>query len=250
MMRTQRTDHLKTLLWIFIVYVLSFLSYAPELLKQHGIALPSELSLLKYLFVCIPAITAAFLLIYEHNFKAYFVRMFSGKITVKHILTWAMFTAAGILTSYCYSIIEGADLFASTYLSLTAFLTNCIYLFFTALVEEIAWRGFLLERVSAGEKSVCSIIFVGIIWIIWHMPMWIIRNSLGMEQIAYLCVWTFLISIVLGMIYYKCRNVLLIAMLHATFNIGYFAPIQFNIVILAIAIGILLIKNRGKGIRT
>ncbi len=245
------TQHqLKTLLWISIVYVLSFLSYAPELLKRHGIALPSELFLLKYLFVCIPAITAVFLLIFEHNFKAYFARMFSGEITVKHILTWAMFTAAGIFTSYCYSMTEGADLFASAYLSPTAFLINCIYLFITALIEEIAWRGFLLERISAGKESVRSIMFVGIIWIIWHMPMWIIRNSLGIEQIAYLCVWTFLISIILGTTYYECRNILLIAMLHATFNIGYLAPIQFNIVILAIAIGMLLIKNRGKGIKT
>ncbi len=41
---------------------------------------------LKYLYVCIPAIATIFLLICEQNIKVYFTRMFSGKITIKSIL--------------------------------------------------------------------------------------------------------------------------------------------------------------------
>ena len=77
------------------------------------------------------------------------------------------------------------------------------------------------------------------------MPMWIIRNSLGMEQIACLCIWTLLVSVVLGITYYQCKNILLIAILHATFNTCYLAPMQFNIVLLAIvlSVGTLLYKK-------
>lgn len=247
-MRIKYTNKSKILLWISIVYVLSFICYVPVLLEQHGIVIINGLLLLKYLFVCIPAITAAWLLICEHNIKTYCVQMFSGKITVKHLLMWTIFMAAGLLVSCCYSLITGADVFRNTYSSVTTLLTSCVYLFITGFIEEIAWRGFLLERVSFKKKSICNIIFVGIVWTVWHMPMWIIRNSLGIEQIIYLCIWTILVSFVLGITYYQCRNVLVIAILHATFNISYLAPIQYNIAFLAIviAVGTLFIKKKHK----
>lgn len=163
--------------------------------------------------------------------------MFSGKIAVRHILALVTFSAVGILISYGYSFIMKEDVFQNAYPSITTLSAGCIYLFITAFVEEIAWRGFLLERVSR-KNGICGILFVGVIWAIWHIPMWIIRNSLGFEQIAYLFIWTILISVVLGITYYRCRNILLIAMLHASFNICYSAPIPYNIAALAIVIAI------------
>ena len=103
-----------------------------------------------------------------------------------------------------------------------------MYLFVTAFAEELAWRGFLLEQVSFPGESICSILLVGIIWTIWHLPMWIIRNSLGAGQIIPLCIWTLLVSVVLGIAYYQCRNILFIAVLRAAFNICYLAPIAYN----------------------
>jgi len=172
--------------------------------------------------------------------------MFSGKITIKYILIEVICMVAGIFDSYCYSLIVKTDVFKNIYLTVISLLTSCIYLLITAFVEEIAWRGFLLERLPF--KKIKSVLFVGAVWAVWHMPMWIIRNSLGMEQIVCLCIWTLLVSIVLGITYYQCRNILLIAIMHATFNICYLAPIQYNIVVLAIIIfvGTLLYKKSDK----
>ncbi len=244
-MRARYKNKLKIPLWVSVVYVLSFICYVPALLEQNGIVIPNGLLLLKYLYVCIPAIAAIFLLICEQNVKAYIVQMFSGKITIKYILIWAICMVAGILISYCYSLIIGVDVFKNIYVTITTLLMSCLYLLITAFVEEIAWRGFLLERLSF-HKKIYNVIFVGIVWAVWHMPMWIIRNALGVEQIIYLCIWTFLISVVLGITYYQCRNILLIAILHATFNICYLAPMQYNIVVLAIviSIGTLLKKQK------
>jgi len=246
-MRVQTTNKLKLLLWVSAVYVLSFICYVPALLEQNGVILPNGLLLLKYLYVCIPAIAAIFLRVCEQNIKVYFTQMFSGKMTIIYILIWGICVVAGILSSYCYSLITGVDIFKN--LTITTLLTNCIYLLITAFVEEIAWRGFLLERLSF-RKKFCSVIFVGIVWAVWHMPMWIIRNSLDIEQVVYLCIWTLLISIVLGITYYQCRNILLIAILHATFNVCYLAPMQYNIVVLAIviSIGTLFISIRDSGL--
>ena len=231
------TNKLKITLWVSAVYVLSFICYVPALLEQNGIIIPNIVLYLKYLYVCIPAIVTIFLLICEQNVKVLFFHMLSGKITVKYILIWAICLGVGIMSSYCYSFIVGADVFKSIYLTVTSLVSSCIYLLITAIVEEIAWRGFLLERLSF-EKRISSVIFVGVVWAVWHMPMWIIRNSLGIEQIVCLCIWTLLVSVVLGMTYYRCRNILLIAILHATFNICYLAPMQYNIVVLAIVISV------------
>ena len=231
------TNKLKITLWVSAVYVLSFICYVPALLEQNGIIIPNIVLYLKYLYVCIPAIVTIFLLICEQNVKVLFSHMLSGKITVKYILIWAICLGVGILSSYCYSFIVGADVFKSIYLTVTSLVSSCIYLLITAIVEEIAWRGFLLERLSF-QKRISSVIFVGVVWAVWHMPMWIIRNSLGIEQIVCLCIWTLLVSVVLGMTYYRCRNILLIAILHATFNICYLAPMQYNIVVLAIVISV------------
>ena len=231
------TNKLKITLWVSAVYVLSFICYVPALLEQNGIIIPNIVLYLKYLYVCIPAIVTIFLLICEQNVKVLFFHMLSGKITVKYILIWAICLGVGIMSSYCYSFIVGADVFKSIYLTVTSLVSSCIYLLITAIVEEIAWRGFLLERLSF-EKRISSVIFVGVVWAVWHMPMWIIRNSLGIEQIVCLCIWTLLVSVVLGMTYYRCRNILLIAILHATFNICYLAPMQYNIVALAIVISV------------
>ena len=243
-----RTNKLKTALWISAVYVSSFICYAPALLEQNGTIVPNVLLSLKYLYVCIPAIAAIFLLICEQSVKVYFAQMFSGKITIKQVLIWEIYIVAGIFGSYCYSLTAETDVFENTYLTITQLLTSCIYLLITAFVEEIAWRGFLLERLPF--KKIKNVLFVGVVWAVWHMPMWIIRNSLGPEQIVYLCIWTVLVSIVLGITYYQCRNILLIAVMHATFNICYLAPQQYNIVILAIIIfaGTLLNKKLRKNI--
>lgn len=244
-METKHTNRLKVLLWIFIVYVLSFICYVPILFERYGIVVPSGLLLLRYLFVCVPAMAAVLPSVCERTCKTYLLRMFSEKIAVKHIMAWAVFAITGILTSFCYSFFIRVDVFQNTYPSITTLLSACIYLFLTAFVEEAAWRCFLLEWISLQKKSICSILLTGVIWTVWHMPMWIIRNSMDVGQIAYFCIWTLLVSVVLGAAYYRCRNVLLAAMLHTTFNICYLAPVRYNIVVLAvlIAMGALFTKQ-------
>ena len=158
--------------------------------------------------------------------------------------------AVGIFDTYCYSFIAKTGVFKNTYPTVMSLLASCVYLLITAFVEEIAWRGFLLERLLF--KNIQSVLFAGVVWAVWHMPMWIIRNSLSLGQTVCLCIWTLLVSVVLGMTYYQCRNILLIAIMHAAFNICYLAPIQYNIVVLAIAIfaGTLLYKKSGKNFFT
>ena len=233
---TSMTNKVKIMLWVCVVYILSSICYIPMMLQQHRVSVPNGLPLLKYLFVCIPAANAFLFLAFEHRLKKYFATAFSGKIALKQIGTWAILMFAGLSVSFCYSLAAKTDLLQNTYPSVIVLLASCMYLFVTAFVEELAWRGFLLEQVSFQGENICSILLVGIIWTIWHLPMWIIRNSLGAGQIIPLCIWTLLVSVVLGIAYYQCRNLLFIAILHTTFNICYLAPIAYNIAALALVL--------------
>ena len=85
-MGIRHTDKIKILLWILIVYIMSFICYTPSLLEQHEIYLPLRLFRIKYLFVYVPAITTILLLLYEHGLMRYFINIFSGKVAVQHIL--------------------------------------------------------------------------------------------------------------------------------------------------------------------
>ena len=233
---TSMTNKVKIMLWVCVVYILSSICYIPMMLQQHGISVPNGLSLLKYLFVCIPATSAFLFLSFEHRLKKYFATAFSGKIALKQIGIWAIMVFAGVSVSLCYSFAARTELFQNTYPSVMVLLASCMYLFATAFIEELAWRGFLLEQVSFRGESICSIILVGIIWTIWHLPMWIVRNSLGAGQIIPLSIRTLLESVVLGISYYQCRKIMFIAILHTTFNICYLSPIAFNIAALALVL--------------
>ena len=145
------TNKLTLTLWVSAVYVLSFICYVPTLLEQNGIIIPNILLYVKYLYVCIPSIAAVFLLVCEQNIKVYFLQMFSGKITAKHILIWAVCMAAGIFCSYCYSLITGVNV--NIYLSSALLLANCIYLLITALVEEMHGGDFCLNGRLLRKKS-------------------------------------------------------------------------------------------------
>ena len=175
---TSMTNKVKIMLWVCVVYILSSICYIPMMLQQHGASVPNGLSLLKYLFVCIPAASAFLFLAFEHRLKKYFATAFSGKIALNHIGILAILVFAGLSVSFCYSLAARTDLLQNTYPSVIVLLASCMYLFVTAFVEELAWRGFLLEQISFQGESICSIILVGIIWTIWHLPMWITRNSL------------------------------------------------------------------------
>ena len=155
---TSMTNKVKIMLWVCVVYILSSICYIPMMLQQHRVSVPNGLPLLKYLFVCIPAASAFLFLAFEHRLKKYFATAFSGKIALKQIGTWAILMFAGLSVSFCYSLAARTDLLQNTYPSVTVLLASCMYLFVTAFVEELAWRGFLLEQVSFQGENICSIL--------------------------------------------------------------------------------------------
>ena len=53
--------------------------------------------------------------------------------------------------------------------------------------EELGWRGFLLPRLQQRFNALISSLIVGVIWAIWHLPLWFIPGY-GWDVIPY---WAF-----------------------------------------------------------
>lgn len=95
--------------------------------------------------------------------------------------------------------------------------------------EELGWRGTLqplLERTlqkKLKNSTLCfavSMLCIGIIWAIWHLPLWFVQGS---TQQGIPFGWFFLLAILqsfwLGCVYYKTHSVFYCMILHGLSNV-------------------------------
>lgn len=238
----------KTAIWIFAVYIFSFLCYAPLLAKRMGAEPPEALSYLRYGFVLVPALVSLVFLVCEGGGKAYAADNFKT-FSLKEAIFCGIAVLTGVLTTWAYSYVQRIDLFGSAYPSLVSLAAGCAYLYVTALAEEAAWRGFFLKRMAAGGKRISASLFVGVVWAVWHIPMWSLRNLLDFWEIVPLFLWTVLLSLVLGLFYCTFENLFSVSLLHMLFNVCFLAPAGYNcaVIFVGIVIGFLYRKRKGAG---
>ena len=89
-------------------------------------------------------------------------------------------------------------------------------------LEEIGWRGFYLEKELEKEhkNKTISVLTIGIVWEIWHMPLFLM---LGTYQQVYSNVLLHLVStlsiaFLLGAVYIKSHSILLCMFMHSLIN--------------------------------
>ncbi|MCC7358904.1 MAG: CPBP family intramembrane metalloprotease [Anaerolineales bacterium] len=51
-------------------------------------------------------------------------------------------------------------------------------LFGSSIGEEIGWRGFALPRLQAQVGSLPASLLLGLVWGVWHLPLWLTRGTL------------------------------------------------------------------------
>lgn len=87
-------------------------------------------------------------------------------------------------------------------------------------LEEIGWRGLMLRELSKKMSPLSSTLLVGIVWSVWHLPLFFI---IGTYQYEYLNIPIFTISVIsfsflLSTIYYKTNSIFLCIITHAFYN--------------------------------
>lgn len=224
----------EVLLWTALVLILSYLCYLPMFLEKKGIHISQVLLSSKYLFITVPLLVSIFFMLRHRYLKKWFRALFVEKVKFQAIFSCIILGSIGLCFSIIYCLVVGdKDLFISNYPSVLAVVFNCSYLFVTALLEEIAWRGFLLNKLATAKGKEIALAHVGIIWVIWHIPMWVVRNSLGFSEILMYAIWTILISLILGILFYRYKNISIVSLSHMIFNTCFIAPVKYNVILLA-----------------
>ena len=107
--------------------------------------------------------------------------------------------------------------------------------FFPAIIfgglEEVGWRGFLQERLSNKIKPLPLATIIGLIWAIWHLPMFLIPD-LGNSPAGYIpfVLQGIVFSLVLTYLFSVTASIPLVVFCHAAINaagsIGLLMPFE------------------------
>lgn len=146
------------------------------------------------------------------GFKSFLSLIFKGNRARDTILITAVFFVSQLVV----------NLITNTYAG------NAWYLFIAFLplmmigggIEEIGWRGFLQPALEEKMPFLLSSISMGVIWAIWHLPLWFIHNSSqsSLNFPSFLC-YCIVFSFVLGTLYKLTQNVFMCMLLHAWGNV-------------------------------
>ncbi len=112
-------------------------------------------------------------------------------------------------------------------------------------VEEIGWRGLLFPELRKKYSFCMSAISIGVIWAIWHIPMWFVINS-PQTKINFLlftlsCIT---VSFLLAFIYEKTASIFLCIFMHAVQNAYYYlftTSIDYNFITITFALFIAIL---------
>lgn len=85
--------------------------------------------------------------------------------------------------------------------------------------EEYGWRGYLQGKMQRKFGKRTGVILLGIIWTTWHIPFWIIKQNMKPWELPVQYVEVIGLSIFLGYVYMKTKNVWICALLHCIYNI-------------------------------
>ncbi|HLR69591.1 MAG TPA: CPBP family intramembrane glutamic endopeptidase [Virgibacillus sp.] len=87
-------------------------------------------------------------------------------------------------------------------------------------LEEIGWRGFMLPELTKLMPSHTSTLLVGIVWLVWHLPLFFI---IGTYQHEHLNIFAFTVTVIslsflLSTVYFKTNSIFLCIITHALYN--------------------------------
>lgn len=86
-------------------------------------------------------------------------------------------------------------------------------------VEEIGWRGFLQPTLQKRWSPFTSTMIVGVIWAVWHLPLWFVMGSNQMNMnFLWFSLITLVLSFLLTIIYQSTKSIFLCIIFHALTN--------------------------------
>ena len=82
--------------------------------------------------------------------------------------------------------------------------TLLFWLFFGPIPEEPGWRGYALDGLQARHSALLASLFVGVVWSLWHIPLFFIDGTWQADQIGFGTqrFWLFQLTMVIEAVLY------------------------------------------------
>ena len=130
---------------------------------------------------------------------------------------------ATIIVWVGYSMVSGKALFdllakLSVGFILLMFLDSLIR---GPLGEELGWRGYLQTELNKKFSLLKSSLIVGMIWGVWHLPLWFVSGFQGFNLLLYIVFFMIGLvsfSVIIGYLYGQGGNLLYAILLHQMLN--------------------------------
>lgn len=179
----------------------------------------------------------------KDNLIRYIKRQFSERVKISTVLSviqlqFFIFLGSLLFTSTTQNVPLKAQVTTSVITLIVIFGKNLIS---GPLGEELGWRGFVLNELQKKYSPLKSAIIIGVIWGLWHTPLWFLSGYSGLQLVQYII--CFMIHIIAGSIiittfYNWNHNLFIPIIIHQLFN--YFTTIQtgnllHNITVTALA---------------
>lgn len=122
-----------------------------------------------------------------------------------------------------------------------------------ALLEELGWSGYALDRLQERAGPVSAALSLGVFWALWHIPA-LLQVGRSLEWIAWWCLWTVSVRIIMVWLYnWSGASVMAVALYHATSNLcwqiypvngSHFDPRLSGLIALALAVTLVTRRHR------
>ena len=211
--------------FLLLTFIISWSSWGILIVLTQSdiITFNNPLTLLGFVIGGISPAIAGFITRYKFG-KAEFAAFLRSHIKFKLHIGWYVFlfmvplvlTAVSWLTSLATSD------------SIPPLLNQPVYMVLALLpmmiigggLEEIGWRGVLLPELVKKQSAFSAAISIGIIWLIWHMPLILVKGS---PQSTLNWGWYSLsimtMSLVYAAFYLRTKSIGMLVIFHALFNV-------------------------------
>jgi uncharacterized protein len=225
-----------------LTFALSWLIWVPLTLSHFGIAfnIPEATSnVVRLIGVLMPAASALILTRLTGGRDAMrnlWARLFLWRVDGK----WWLAAVAGqpallVLAAVISNLVSDSKVAPEPLVSASAFIVNVIMLLIATLGEEIGWRGVALPSLQQENSALKSSIILGLLWVAWHIPFWLLLDSFDQFGAGYLFLnFLFVLPLTFYITWFfnhGKQSILLAVALHLTFNIvnTVLLPVTINI---------------------
>lgn len=156
---------------------------------------------------------ASLIVLKKKGFKAICSYLFSGK---KETWLYLLIYGGGLATFY--ALASGGKLVDGALVRFPWFFIYCIVL--SGGIEEFGWRGFLQPALEKKFSFFVSTLMTGIIWAIWHIPLWFYDRFYDRSQdlFSVFIIFSIFLSFWLAALYKKTQSAFICNLFHSLFN--------------------------------